>query len=178
MISSIQPNIKCDELIPDIRDGPVPSLVDTQPNAPLGREPEEVELKVDSKSVLTLAKNLVFHERNEHIDLRYHFVRNCLAGESVIATYISMMEQLADILMNALGRVKLHELCARIGMVQITSPRYKDWGEIKGWSRSLQQGTRIGGRLIEVIPGVQYSCIKPVAMLLILQLQVVVYFSE
>jgi hypothetical protein len=40
----------------------------------LGREPEVVGLKVDSKSTLALAKNPVFHERSKHIDLRYHFI--------------------------------------------------------------------------------------------------------
>jgi hypothetical protein len=38
MTSSIQPNIKWDELIPDIRDNPVLSLIDAQPNAPLENE--------------------------------------------------------------------------------------------------------------------------------------------
>jgi hypothetical protein len=40
----------------------------------LEREPDVVELKVDSKSALTLARNQVFHERSRHIDLRYHFI--------------------------------------------------------------------------------------------------------
>jgi hypothetical protein len=72
----------------------------------LGREPEVAELKVDSKSTLTLARNPIFHERNKHIDLRYHFIRNCLAEETVSATYINTVDQLADILTKALGRVK------------------------------------------------------------------------
>jgi hypothetical protein len=40
----------------------------------LRREPEVVELKVDSKSTLALVRNSVFHERSKHIDLRYHFI--------------------------------------------------------------------------------------------------------
>jgi hypothetical protein len=40
----------------------------------LGREPEVIELKVDNKSALALARNPVFHERSKHIDLRYHFI--------------------------------------------------------------------------------------------------------
>jgi hypothetical protein len=72
----------------------------------LGREPEVVDLKVDSKSTLELPRNPVFHERNKHIDLRYHFIRNCLADGTVSATYINTVDQLADILTKALGRVK------------------------------------------------------------------------
>jgi hypothetical protein len=94
----------------------------------LGRELEVVELKVDSKSALALARNLVFYEWSKHIDLRYHFIRNCLTEGTVSATYINTVDQLADILTKALGRVKFQELRARIGMVQIGLDR--DQGEI------------------------------------------------
>jgi hypothetical protein len=40
----------------------------------LGREPEVVELKVDNKFALALARNPIYHERSKHIDLRYHFI--------------------------------------------------------------------------------------------------------
>jgi hypothetical protein len=86
----------------------------------LGREPEVVVLKVDNKSALALARNPVFHEHSNHIDLRYHFIQNCLAEGTVNATYINTVDQLADILTKALGRVKFQELRARIGMVQIS----------------------------------------------------------
>jgi hypothetical protein len=71
----------------------------------LGRELKVVELKVDNKSALALARYPVFHERSKHIDLRYHFIRNCLAERTVSATYINTVDQLADILTKALDRV-------------------------------------------------------------------------
>jgi hypothetical protein len=89
----------------------------------LGREPEVVELKVDSKSALALARNPVFHERSKHIDLRYHFIQNCLAEGTASATYINTVDHLTDILTKALGQVKFQELRARIGMVQIGRDR-------------------------------------------------------
>jgi hypothetical protein len=89
----------------------------------LGREPEVVELKVDNKSTLSLARNPVFHKRSKHIDLMYHFIRNCLAEGTVSATYINTVDQLADILTKALGRVKFQELRARIGIVHIGRDR-------------------------------------------------------
>jgi hypothetical protein len=94
----------------------------------LGREPEVVELKVDSKSTLALARNPVFHEHSKHIDLRYHFIWNYLAEGTVSATYINTVNQLTDILTKALGRVKFQELRAKIGMVQIG--RDRDQGKI------------------------------------------------
>ncbi|WVZ70930.1 hypothetical protein U9M48_019559, partial [Paspalum notatum var. saurae] len=82
----------------------------------LGREPEAVELKVDSKSALALSKNPVFHKRSKHIHIRYHFTRNCLDDGSIKASNVTIENQLADILTKALGRVRFQELCARIGM--------------------------------------------------------------
>jgi hypothetical protein len=76
----------------------------------LGQKTETVELKVDSKSALTLVKNHVFHERSKHIRIKYHFIRGCLEEGSMKASYIRTEDQLADILMKSLGRVKFHEL--------------------------------------------------------------------
>jgi hypothetical protein len=43
----------------------------------LGKNTGVVELRVDNKSALALAKNPVFHERSKHIRVRYHFIRGC-----------------------------------------------------------------------------------------------------
>ncbi|XP_066373721.1 secreted RxLR effector protein 161-like [Miscanthus floridulus] len=54
----------------------------------LGRDTRAVELRVDSKSALALAKNPVFHKHSQHIRVRYHFIRAglCGAGCSSILT--------------------------------------------------------------------------------------------
>lgn len=44
----------------------------------LGRKVEVVELRVDNKSSLALAKNPVFHDRSKHIRTKFHFIRDCL----------------------------------------------------------------------------------------------------
>jgi hypothetical protein len=85
----------------------------------LGQDAEAVELRVDSKSALALAKNPVFHERSKHIRVRYHFIRSCLDEGSVRANYINTQDKLADFLTKSLGRIKFQELRARIGMAQI-----------------------------------------------------------
>jgi hypothetical protein len=72
----------------------------------LGRKVDVVELKVDSKSVLALAKNLVFHERSKHIRIKYHFIRDCLEDGSIKASHITTTDQLADILTKSLGKSK------------------------------------------------------------------------
>jgi hypothetical protein len=86
----------------------------------LGRDTGAVELRVDSKSALALAKNLVFYERSKHIRVRYHFIRGCLEEGNFKTCYINAKDQLADLLTKPLGRIKFLELCSRIGMVQLS----------------------------------------------------------
>ena len=85
-----------------------------------GSNADVVELKVDSKSALALAKNPVFHGRCKHIRIKYHFIRDCLEDGSIKADHISTTDQLADILTKSLGRSRFLEMRKRIGLEQIT----------------------------------------------------------
>ena len=92
----------------------------------LGRKVDVVELKVDSKSALALAKNPVFHEKSKHICIKYHFIRDCLEDGSIKASHIATTDQLADILTKSLGKSKFQEMRERIGLQQIAfSARHK-----------------------------------------------------
>jgi hypothetical protein len=86
----------------------------------LSRDTGAVELRVDSKSALSLAKNPIFYERSKHIRVRYHFIRDCLEEENFKACYINTKDQLMDLLTKLVGRIKFLELCSRIEMVQLS----------------------------------------------------------
>jgi hypothetical protein len=38
-----------------------------------------VTINCDSRSVIYLTKDQMFHERTKHIDIRYHFIRDVIA---------------------------------------------------------------------------------------------------
>ncbi|XP_050920425.1 secreted RxLR effector protein 161-like [Lathyrus oleraceus] len=63
------------------------------------KTPQEdpVEICVDNKSALALAKNPVFHERRKHIDTRYHFIRECIEKKEVKLKYVMSRDQTAGI---------------------------------------------------------------------------------
>ena len=56
----------------------------------LGRDTEAVELRVDNKSALALAKNHVYNERNKHIRVKVLLHQELRGDEgSVRANYIN-----------------------------------------------------------------------------------------
>ena len=58
----------------------------------------------DNKSGVRLSENPMFHDRSKHIDIRYHFLRDCVKRGSIRLEYIQIYEQVADIFTKALCR--------------------------------------------------------------------------
>lgn len=88
-----------------------------------GERVETFALNIDNQSAIALSKNPVFHDRSKHIELRFHFIRECVEKNRVKVQYISTSEKLADILTKPLGRDRFCELRSRIGVVDIQGMR-------------------------------------------------------
>ena len=86
----------------------------------LNEEPVKPQLLVDNKSAISLSKNPVFHDRSKHIEIRYHFIRECVEEGRNGIDYIRTSDQCADILTKALGRLIFQELRKKIGMTDVT----------------------------------------------------------
>ncbi|KAK1645758.1 hypothetical protein QYE76_063563 [Lolium multiflorum] len=85
----------------------------------LGHDDGAIELRVDNKSAIALTKNPVFHDRSKHIQIRFHFIRQCIEDGDIDVQYVRTADQLSDALTKSLGRVQLQELRRRIGIVQV-----------------------------------------------------------
>ena len=59
---------------------------------------DEVELMVDNKSAINLAKNPIAHGRSKHIETKFHFLRDQVSKGRIKLTYCKTENQVADVL--------------------------------------------------------------------------------
>lgn len=85
-----------------------------------GKDPGPVLLYVDNKSAINLAKNPVFHGRSKHIDIRYHFIRDCVERGDIKLEYVKTQEQRADTLTKALPIVKFEKMRSLLGVKNLS----------------------------------------------------------
>lgn len=85
----------------------------------LKKEVERFELRIDNKSAISFCKNPVHHERSKHIDMKYHFIRECVEVGKMEAEHISLEKQRADVLTKALGRVKFLKMRQKLGVKDV-----------------------------------------------------------
>ena len=71
---------------------------------------------VDNQLAIALVKNPILHDRSKHIDVKFHFLRDCIDGCQIVIEFIETGRQLTDILTKPLGRLQFSELKKMIGM--------------------------------------------------------------
>nr|GEV82225.1 ribonuclease H-like domain, reverse transcriptase, RNA-dependent DNA polymerase [Tanacetum cinerariifolium] len=81
-----------------------------------GYEEKRIMLKVDNVSAIALVRNPVFHGRSKHIDIRYHFIRECVEDGHINVEHVSGELQRADILTKALPRLKFITMRQMLGV--------------------------------------------------------------
>jgi len=64
------------------------------------------EIWCDNKATIAMTKNPVFHSRTKHIDTRYHFIRDLVAGGIISLEFCGTNKQTADVLTKSLPRNK------------------------------------------------------------------------
>lgn len=70
-------------------------------------EPKVVTLFVDNNSAIALMKNPIFHGKSKHIDIKYHFIRECVERGQIAVKRVCTEEQKADALTKSLSAGKL-----------------------------------------------------------------------
>ncbi|KAK9873393.1 hypothetical protein WA026_022456 [Henosepilachna vigintioctopunctata] len=73
----------------------------------------------DNQAAQKLSANQSNHCRTKHIDVRHHFIRDCVDQKLIDVQYISTNEMVADILTKGLTNVKNSYFCSKLGLVYV-----------------------------------------------------------
>ena len=68
---------------------------------------------MDNRLAIALAKNLVYHERSNHIDTHYHFIREHVKEKEVELVHCKSFDQIANIFTKPLK----HDVFKRLKML-------------------------------------------------------------
>ncbi|XP_039302787.1 secreted RxLR effector protein 161-like [Solenopsis invicta] len=69
----------------------------------------KTELRVDNQAAIAMSKNLEFHKRTKHIEIRFHRIRQEQEAGNVDVTYVPSNKQVADLLSKGLTWAKISE---------------------------------------------------------------------
>ena len=64
-----------------------------------------------------MSENPVFHEKSKHIEIKYHYIRDMVQKGAVKLQYVATEEQIADVLMKPLARVKFEYFREKLGVI-------------------------------------------------------------
>ncbi len=82
----------------------------------LGMDVTPVVILEDNQGAIAIAKNPVDHSRTKHIDIRYHYIRECVQNGQIQLQYCPTDDMKADILTKPLVRQKFVYLRSQIGL--------------------------------------------------------------
>jgi hypothetical protein len=77
---------------------------------------ERVPLMCDNTSVISVAKNPIFHKKMRHVERRHHFLIDHVEKEDIEMRYIDTERHLADIFTKPLDSSQFVDLRGEIGV--------------------------------------------------------------
>ncbi|KAK6151684.1 hypothetical protein DH2020_014319 [Rehmannia glutinosa] len=80
---------------------------------------ESVPIFCDNISAINIAQNPVNHNRTKHIEIRHHFLRDCVSKQKIEISFVPSQDQLADIFTKPLSSETFASIRARLGIMHI-----------------------------------------------------------
>ena len=81
---------------------------------------DSTNIYYDNHSCINLFENLVFDGRSKHIDIRHHFIKDCVQHGLIQEQYVHIDQKVAYILKKALGKEKFVYFTGTLGVVENT----------------------------------------------------------
>ncbi|GLB39961.1 putative reverse transcriptase (RNA-dependent DNA polymerase) [Lyophyllum shimeji] len=81
-------------------------------------QPRPAQLFADNSGAISLTKNTKNNARVKHIDIRHHYLRECVENGDVHVNYIPSAENIADLLTKALPRPAHHKFCLALRLCE------------------------------------------------------------
>lgn len=78
---------------------------------------ENIHMRCDNTSAISIVANPVNHSTTKHIEIRYHFIREHAAKGTINVSYVPTEKQLADIFTKPLNEATFNRLVSEIGML-------------------------------------------------------------
>ncbi|GJX59848.1 retrovirus-related pol polyprotein from transposon TNT 1-94 [Tanacetum coccineum] len=85
----------------------------------------KIPMYCDNKSAIAICCNNVQHSRSNHIDIRFHFIKEHVENGVIELYFVNTEYQLADIFTKALGRERIEFLINKLGMRSFTPETLK-----------------------------------------------------
>ena len=73
-----------------------------------------------------MTENPMFHDKSKHIETRYFYIRDMVQKGAIKLQYVSIDEEVADVLYKPLSRVKFEYFCDKLGVVRKDFPCKKE----------------------------------------------------
>ena len=83
------------------------------------RKEDGTTIYCDNISLIALSKNLIFHGRSKHIEIRYHFIRELVENGDIKMEFCKSEQQLVDIFTKPLGIESFVHLREYLGVVDL-----------------------------------------------------------
>ena len=66
-----------------------------------------IMINVDNQGAIALSKNPTQHDRSKHVDIKYHFCRECVSSGKVEVSYVPTADNVADVMTKAASKGKV-----------------------------------------------------------------------
>ncbi|GJW66993.1 hypothetical protein Tco_0121417, partial [Tanacetum coccineum] len=76
------------------------------------------KIHIDNESTICIVKNLVFHSKTKHIEIRHHFIRDAYEKKLIQVQKIHTDNNVADLLTKAFDGPRFNFLVVNIGMAK------------------------------------------------------------